>query len=187
MRLMGLFAGAFTVSSLAVFGVANALGQLSARALPLAVRVAAVLVVLLASMGLDGYTMVRKTWCPGTPGRQTPKMILYRNGAQRAALAWGLDTGLVLTTYRVSSMSWGLLLLGLMGVTPWWIGLAYAAGFVVPLWLGCSTAGRLAGDGTALARLLTGRQSIGRLLCIGASALSLTIITLNMLLQTATV
>jgi hypothetical protein len=185
MRLMGLFAGAFTVSSLVVFGIADAIGQVAVRAVPLAVRVAGVLVALLASMAIDIYTMVRNTWCPGTPRRQTPKMIYYRHGAHRAALAWGLDTGLVLTTYRVSSMSWALLLLGLIGVTPWWIGLAYAAGFVVPLWLGCSTSGGLIGDSTAVARLLTGRQSIGRLLCVGASGLS--VMTLCILLQTATV
>jgi len=82
-------------------------------------------------------------------------------------------------------MSWALLLLGLMGVTPWWIGLAYSAGFVVPLWIGCSTSGIWAGDNTAVARLLTGRQSIGRSLCIGASALSFIIVILNILPQTA--
>lgn len=183
---MGLFAGAFTVSSLVVFGIANAIGQLAVRAVPAGVRVVAVLVVLLAIMAVDGYTIRRKTWCPGTPVRQTPKMIFYRHGAHRAALAWGLDTGLVVTTYRVSSMSWALLLLALMGATPWWIGLAYAAGFVVPLWIGCSTSSILAGDNTAVAQLLTGRQSIGRLLCIGASALSFMIITINMLLPIAT-
>ncbi len=185
MRLMGLFAGAFTASSLVVFATASAIGQLAVRTVPAELRVAGVLAALLASMVVDGYTIRRKTWCPATPNRQTPKMIYYRHGARRAALAWGLDTGLVVTTYRVSSMSWALLLLGLMGVTPWWIGLAYSAGFVVPLWIGCSTSGIWAGDNTAVARLLTGRQSIGRSLCIGASALSFIIVILNILPQTA--
>ncbi len=183
---MGIFAGAFTASSLIVFAIAHAIGQQVTRTVPAEVRVVGVLVALLVSMTVDGYTIRRKTWCPGTPGRQTPKMIYYRQGARRAALAWGLDTGLVVTTYRVSSLSWALLLLGLMGVTPWWLGLAYSAGFVVPLWIGCSTCGILAGDNTAVAQLLTGRQSIGRLLCISASALSFIVIIPSILPQTAT-
>lgn len=185
MWLMGLFAVGFTASSLVVFATASSIGRLAAETVPAEVRVVGVLAALLTSMAIDGYTIKRKTWCPVTPNRQTPKMIYYRHGARRAALAWGLDTGLIVTTYRVSSISWALLLLALMGVTPWWVGLAYSAGFVVPLWLGCSTSGILASDNTAVARLLTGRQSIGRLLCIGASALSLIIVVLNMLRQTA--
>jgi hypothetical protein len=82
-------------------------------------------------------------------------------------------------------MSWAILLLALIGATPWWIGLVYAAGFVVPLWLGCSTSGILAGGNTAIAQLLTGRQSIGRLLCIGASALCFMVIMINMLQRAA--
>lgn len=185
MRLMGLFATAFTVSSVTVFGIANSIGQLVARIVPADGRIAMALVVLMVSIAIDGYTIARKTWCPATPRRQTPKMIYYRHGARRAAVAWGLDTGLLLTTYRVSSMSWALLLFGLMGVTPWWIGLAYAAGFVVPLWLGSSMSGKFPGDSTAVARLLTGRQSIGRVLCMGVGALVISI-TFNMFLQTGT-
>ena len=46
---------------------------------------------------------------------------------------WGLDAGLVVTTYRVTSLSWAALAVTFFGVVPWWSGLAYALGFSIPL------------------------------------------------------
>jgi hypothetical protein len=64
--------------------------------------------------------------------RQTPRHIFFRYGPAKAALFWGLDSGLVFTTFRVTSLSWAALALTLLGLTPWWSGLAYGLGFVVP-------------------------------------------------------
>jgi hypothetical protein len=65
--------------------------------------------------------------------RQTPER-LQRSGSPRlAGLAWGLDTGSVISTFRASSASWAALLLVALGVGPAWAGLAYAAGFCIPL------------------------------------------------------
>lgn len=91
----------------------------------------------------------------------------------RAGPAWGLDTGLVFTTYRMSSISWAVLALGLAGVTPWWAGLGYAAGFLVPLTLGCTAAPLMPGaDGTiAIASALTTRASVARVACVCALVL----------------
>jgi hypothetical protein len=173
--LLGRFVAAFTVSSVVVFGLAGAVGLTAARVLPPTAREAAACVVLAAALLLDAHSLRRKTWCPVTVRRQTPKSILHRYGAPRAAMAWGLDTGLVFTTYRMSSISWALLALALAGVTPWWAGLGYAAGFLVPLTLGCSLAPLVPGeDGTvAIAHALAARPSVARAACVLALALAL--------------
>lgn len=175
---MARFAVMFTISSFLVFAVPGAIGQAAKRALPSPAQVAVLFAALSAAMLLDAYSLRRKTWCPITPRRQTPKMIYYNFGAQRAALAWGADTGLVFTTYRMSSISWALLLLALLGIAPWWVGIGYAAGFLVPLVLGCSVGSRWFGDATGLAEALTRRESIARVTCVAGLVLAITIMTL---------
>ena len=64
--------------------------------------------------------------------RQTPKQLFHRFGPSAGALLWGLDTGLVVTTFRVTSLSWAALALAALGLVPWWSGLLYAIGFTVP-------------------------------------------------------
>ncbi len=65
--------------------------------------------------------------------RQTPKNLIYRYGNQVGALLWGLDTGLAVTTFRVSAATWAVLALTLLNLAPWWLGAVYAAGFCLPL------------------------------------------------------
>jgi hypothetical protein len=142
-----------------------------------AARETASCAALSAALLLDAYSLKHKTWCPITPRRQTPKAILHRYGARRAATAWGLDAGLVFTTYRVSSISWVLLALAPVGVTPWWAGLGYAAGFLVPLLLGCSLGPMVPGnDGTiAIAQALATRASAARMTCVAALTIAIAV------------
>jgi hypothetical protein len=65
--------------------------------------------------------------------RQTPKRFQYQYGPEKAAFLWGLDAGLVVTTFRVTSLSWAALTVTVLGLVPWWAGAAYALGFTVPL------------------------------------------------------
>lgn len=171
-NLMARFACAFGVASFTVFALAAALGMAMSRALPTQARLAVVCAVLGAALALDWYSLRRKTWCPVTARRQTPKSIQYQHGIRRATVAWGLDTGLIFTTYRMSSIPWGLLTLGLLGITPWWAGLAYAAGFLIPLLAGCSLSALRAGDDatTALSRALLVRPFVARTACVTALA-----------------
>lgn len=64
--------------------------------------------------------------------RQTPKWFVYKYGDRTSAFLWGLDAGLVVTTYRVTSLSWAAFCLAFLGAIPWWSGIFYAAGFVIP-------------------------------------------------------
>jgi hypothetical protein len=176
--LMARFAVMFAISSFLVFAITGAIGQVAKRSLPSPAQVTVLFAALSAAILLDAYSLRRKTWCPITPRRQTPKMIFYNFGAQRAALAWGADTGLVFTTYRMSSISWALLLLDLLGIAPWWVGLGYSAGFLVPLVLGCSVGSRWFGDETGLAKALTHRESFARATCVASLVLAMTIVIL---------
>ncbi|GAA2827641.1 hypothetical protein [Kribbella solani] len=65
--------------------------------------------------------------------RQTPQRVFYLFGPVRGALIWGLDTGLMVTTFRISAATWATLGLVALGLLPWWAGAAYAFGFVVPV------------------------------------------------------
>ena len=65
--------------------------------------------------------------------RQTPRHLFFRYGPARGALLWGLDSGLVFTTFRVTSLSWAALTVTVLGLVPWWSGVAYALGFSVPV------------------------------------------------------
>ncbi|QKW34523.1 hypothetical protein HUT06_11205 [Actinomadura sp. NAK00032] len=85
--------------------------------------------VLLACVAVDSGVFGLRTpmW-----RRQTPQQYFYRLGPTRGAFLWGLDTGLVVTTFRVTSLTWAALAVTLLGLVPWWAGVAYAAGFVLP-------------------------------------------------------
>lgn len=66
--------------------------------------------------------------------RQTPRHL---GRSQLGVLAWGLDTGIPATTVRATTLPYlGVFLAGL-GFGSKWIGLAYAVGFLVPLWILC--------------------------------------------------
>jgi hypothetical protein len=165
---------AFAGSSFLVFAALGAMG-LGAGHMPAIGRAWIAIVVLLSALALDLYSLLRRTWCPVTVRRQTPKHILLRFGARRAAIAWGLDTGLVFTTYRMSSISWALLVLDVVGVAPWWLGVGYAAGFLVPLVLGCSILRLRADpdDATGLAIALGRHTQIARGFCVATLVVAL--------------
>lgn len=175
--LIGRFAAAFTASSFIVFAVVGSIGLTMARLLTGQARLGVTCAVLLGSLTLDTWSLKRKSWCPVTLRRQTPKSIAQRHGARRAAVAWGLDTGLVFTTYRTSSISWALLALAVIGVTPWWAGLGYATGFLVPLVAGCSLIPfwRNGTDATVLAEVLVRRSYIAKTACMAALAAAMLI------------
>lgn len=124
----------FTVSAFAVYA---ALWQLGAWLLGDARSSQRVWLVAAAVLGLLLALDAWRARRPGAVGpswrRQTPKHFVYDYGSISAALLWGLDAGLVVTTYRVTSLSWAALVVAFFGLVPWWSGLAYAAGFAVPV------------------------------------------------------
>lgn len=74
-------------------------------------------------------------WRPRVPmwRRQTPQQVFFSFPQPVAAFIWGFDVGFMITTYRVTSATWalwGLLLLGLAPAVP--AGVAYALAFGIP-------------------------------------------------------
>jgi hypothetical protein len=121
----------FTAAALSVFAVVGLVGDRVRAGGPPGtggawVIISLLIVLLVGDLGLLGLST--PMW-----RRQTPRHHFVHRGPARGAFAWGLDTGLVFTTFRVTSLSWAGLLLTVAGVLPLWSGALYAIGFLVPL------------------------------------------------------
>jgi hypothetical protein len=129
---VGLLVVGFVLASAVAFGSVRALGVLTGLShIPLHARELGAVIGSAALLLVD-LSRFRMPVCPLTLHRQTPKWLIYDHGPL-APLLWGLDTGAVVTTIRLSALTWMGLGLVLLGIGPWWSGVAYAAGFCVPL------------------------------------------------------
>ncbi|MCW2878492.1 MAG: hypothetical protein JWQ95_2592 [Sphaerisporangium sp.] len=119
----------FTVSAVVTYGLVHLLGFGLFGWVPGTVTKIAAVLVMLWCVAIDSGLFGLRTpmW-----RRQTPQQHFGRLGPARGALVWGLDTGLVMTTFRVTSLSWAALGVTLFGLVPWWAGVAYAMGFTIP-------------------------------------------------------
>ncbi|MFI6323377.1 hypothetical protein ACIBG8_38010 [Nonomuraea sp. NPDC050556] len=115
----------FAVSAVTMYGLVHLIGSGLRGTGP---RIAAC-AVLLACMAIDSGKFGLRT---PMLRRQTPRSHFARFGPARGAFLWGLDTGLVVTTFRVTSLTWAALGVTLFGLVPWWAGLFYALGFTLP-------------------------------------------------------
>ncbi|GGQ60219.1 hypothetical protein [Couchioplanes azureus] len=98
------------------------------------VAVAACLVAAVAGAAFDVHALTSGAYAPGLR-RQTSKELGQRAGLPWwvAPLIWGLDTGLMWSTFRVSSTTWVLLAAVALHVAPPWSGLVAGTAFAVPL------------------------------------------------------
>ncbi|WP_188195493.1 hypothetical protein [Nonomuraea sp. SYSU D8015] len=119
----------FTLSALTMYGLVHLLGSGVFGGMGHTGAKSAAALVMLGCLVIDSglFGLSTPMW-----RRQTPRQHFYRFGPVRGALLWGLDTGLVVTTFRVTSLTWAALGVTLFGLVPWWVGLAYALGFTVP-------------------------------------------------------
>lgn len=90
--------------------------------------------------------------------RQTPDVLLGRLTPGWAGLVWGLDTGSVVSTYRVSAASWGALALAWSGLMPAWVGAVYGCAFVLPVLVLSWVNGFVTGASSPLRRSRTLRR-----------------------------
>jgi hypothetical protein len=116
--------------------ILHLVGTLALANIPLDVRVGVCAVAAVVGVVLDIRAVVLRRFSVG-PSRQTPKQLMHRANRHQwlIPLLWGVDTGLLVTTYRVSFASWVLLLSALFVVAPPWAGLAYGVSFAAPLTL----------------------------------------------------
>jgi hypothetical protein len=132
-KVVTLFVVAFFTGAVATFAAVNAMGMaLGSTSLPFRWRIAIASAGLLPLAAVDVAAIAKSTYCPIGWRRQTPRILLRRHTVAAVASIWGLDTGLVVTTFRVAAVSWGALAFGALGLSPQWTGLGYGLGFALP-------------------------------------------------------
>lgn len=131
--LLILAAAHMAAAGLVVFLLSQTIGAAVQQHAPAALRLALVGVASVAGIALDLRAVLRRSYSVGLD-RQTPRALSH-SGMEWwvTPLIWGADTGLILTTYRVSFCSWLLLVLAAVGAAPPWSGLLYGLSFMVPL------------------------------------------------------
>lgn len=97
-----------------------------------------IVVVAAWAMAQDGLALRRRTGISCGLARQTPKGVTQIVGQPWwvVPLVWGVDTGLIWSTFRVSALSWVLLIGVVLGEAPAWSGAVYGASFGTALLLG---------------------------------------------------
>lgn len=123
-----LLAG-FTLSAVVVFAAASAAGAMLRSYFSVPTYLLVSLVLSLCAVTDLAFPRIRPTLF----NRQTPRSLAARFPAPITGLLWGMDTGIVVSTFRASAASWASLILTFAGWGPWWAGAAYAAAFCAPL------------------------------------------------------
>jgi len=120
--------------ALVIFGIASLLGALvGISRIPDRWRLISAAAALMALVVVDVIAVRRFSWCPLGWRRQTPKALVHHHAVPVVLAAWGFDTGLAVTTFRVAALTWGALILTLLGFSSWQSGIAYGGGFVIPM------------------------------------------------------
>jgi cytochrome c biogenesis protein CcdA len=129
LAIIGPLVAGFTVSATLVFAGAWLLGRKYLGDVSNRAALGAAVLLLLAAIADLVYPRIRCSLLR----RQTPKRLVGRYSPPVGSFLWGLDTGTVLSTYRASAASFAALALMLAGWGPVWTGVAYAAGFCLPI------------------------------------------------------
>jgi hypothetical protein len=130
---MAAFAAAFVGAATLVFGVASFAGAGVRALVPTPWRAGTAAASLLALAVVDVLSVRARTYCVLGMKRQARQALIRRYSVAVVAAAWGFDTGLAVTTFRVSAVTWAAFALALLGFAPWWIGVAYGVALAVPM------------------------------------------------------
>jgi hypothetical protein len=138
-RRYGLrFVGVLVIGHVLTAGVVVAMfqlvGTLTFERIPFEVRLWVCAVAAICGVAIDTRAFIRRTFSLCV-ARQTPKGLTQDPKRQwwLTPLWWGIDTGTMMSTYRVSFSSWVVLLSSLLVVAPAWSGLLVGACFGIPL------------------------------------------------------
>ncbi|MCA1602993.1 MAG: hypothetical protein LC776_15620 [Acidobacteria bacterium] len=108
-------------------------GVAGASDLPSASRVQLAFALVLILVAVECWSLWNHRMFSVGASRQAVRHLYFTRGPGVGALVWGLDTGLVVTTYRVSIASWAALALAMLHVIPVWSGIVYGLAFTIPL------------------------------------------------------
>lgn len=133
-RPVGTITAGFLISSFVTIGSLSLIGSaIGVLLVPTMLRLVAIAAIFVGLVAVDVASVRTRDLCRLTWRRQTRKNLIYRFGPRTGTFLWGLDTGTVVTTLRVSATSWAMLALAVFHLAPWWTGLAYGLGFAMPL------------------------------------------------------
>jgi hypothetical protein len=132
---MFAFAVAFVSAATVVFAVASFAGATVGWLVPTPWRVYAGAASLLILALVDVSSLHARSYCLIGARRQARQSLILTYSVPVVAAVWGFDTGLAVTTYRVSAMTWAAFALALLGFAPWWIGIAYGVALATPMLL----------------------------------------------------
>lgn len=133
-QITAMFVTAFLVGAATIFFLFFVIGNsVHVQECPVSIRrsVAAVGLAVLAPLDLWGRR--NGTYCLIGWTRQTPRTLWRRRSMLVAASIWGFDTGLAITTIRVTAATWGAVLLTVLGLSGWQTGMAYGFTFTIPI------------------------------------------------------
>jgi hypothetical protein len=132
-RVTVAFGAAFIAAAMLVFAAASFAGT-GVRALVAVPWRAAAAAAALFTLGVvDVLSLRARSYCLLGAKRQARQSLIRTYSMPVVAAAWGFDTGLAFTTYRVSAATWAAFALALLGFAPWWSGVAYGIAFTVPM------------------------------------------------------
>lgn len=123
---------------------------------------------------------------PLTLRRQTRKQLMYTTHTDRfVGFAWGIDAGVAVLTYRMTSGIWVICLLAVVGLASEYTVLGYSVGFataiaVIVLWP--TPPGTPHSRAEAAVRRVDGLVGMGRVARVAYSAI-LAVSTLSIVLQ----
>jgi len=134
LQITALFVAAFLAGAALTFFLVFLLGvTVQVQQLPLSLRRGVVAAGLLTLASMDVWARSRRTYCPMRLHRQTPRRLRWQHSMFVVASIWGFDTGLAITTIRVTAATWGAILLTLLGLSGWQTGIAYGLAFTIPI------------------------------------------------------
>lgn len=133
-RYLGLLVAAHLATATATVALAAVIGQQFLGGLPATGRIAVLAVAAVVAAGVDLAAAARRRMSLGLR-RQTPKELGHDTEAPwwLTPFIWGADTGLLWSTFRVTSLTWVVLLAALLGLAPAGTGLVYGVAFTVPV------------------------------------------------------
>ncbi len=136
LRFLAVLAIAHLATAGLVVAVSYGVGSLVFSQLPAQVGTTLVLMALGLAVAFDIRAIAHRGYSIGLH-RQTAKGLAHSESRPSwvTALFWGLDTGLIWSTFRVSAASWVLIVAAVCGVVPQYGGLLYGAAFALSLTL----------------------------------------------------
>ena len=98
---------------------------------PRSFRLVAATALTLAVLALDLKAVIGNRTFVSGPRRQAAKWLQFtRLSEWKIGVLWGMDAGSGISTYRITSGTWLFLIVaGVGGLIPTWIGIGYGVGF----------------------------------------------------------